>query len=81
MSKNILLLFLLIAVVLMSCINGEQVGEHGVNSPLDKNDIVHIFRGSRMKREMFCWGPMVDTCCKNRCRGDGCVWFMCKLCC
>uniref|UniRef100_A0A914CV72 Uncharacterized protein n=1 Tax=Acrobeloides nanus TaxID=290746 RepID=A0A914CV72_9BILA len=76
MSKVILSLCLLTAVILVACIDTGEFDS-------DNMTTVGASRGLRIKRDLFCWDDMVAHCCtkKNYCKGAGCRSLMCSICC
>uniref|UniRef100_A0AC35GC99 Uncharacterized protein n=1 Tax=Panagrolaimus sp. PS1159 TaxID=55785 RepID=A0AC35GC99_9BILA len=74
MSKAIFFACFLVIIVLSICIEAKETN-------MENSEVLNTFRGSRVKRGWFCWDGMVGSCCKNKCKGDGCVGFMCDACC
>uniref|UniRef100_A0A914DTH1 Uncharacterized protein n=1 Tax=Acrobeloides nanus TaxID=290746 RepID=A0A914DTH1_9BILA len=97
MSKVILALYLLAAVILVACIDTEEFDSDNMMASSYDNDTKEFgsdnmmgagaSRGLRFKRaacnthKHMCYQRMCNRCCNPGCKGIGCFDFMCDRCC
>uniref|UniRef100_A0A914YAH0 Uncharacterized protein n=1 Tax=Panagrolaimus superbus TaxID=310955 RepID=A0A914YAH0_9BILA len=79
-------LFILIAffAIIVACIfatdDATNIAQNDDENVKNKMSLDFLL-GPRSKKGIICWDKMVKGCCNNRCKGDGCFWFMCSACC
>uniref|UniRef100_A0A914CSR1 Hepcidin n=1 Tax=Acrobeloides nanus TaxID=290746 RepID=A0A914CSR1_9BILA len=79
MSRVILALCLLTAVILVACIDTEEF-DSGNMTAVDASHGLRIKRAACNTHKKMCYQFMCNRCC-NGCKGFGCDKSMCRRCC